>query len=123
MTKSVSRRDVLQRMGFAGLAGALQAAGVPVAFAQQGQQLLVVQWGAAWIDVSRKIVEEFEAKTGDKITWETHAGGAMAIIAKIKPVRSNRIRRGRGVRVGRTRAGEHNHERRVAGLRRGGQNR
>jgi putative spermidine/putrescine transport system substrate-binding protein len=73
-------------MGATGIAGALQAAGIPFAVAQQGEQLLVVQWGAAWIDVSRKIIEGYEAKTGDKITWETHAGGAMAIVAKIKPV-------------------------------------
>ena len=86
MSKSRSRRGVLQGMGMGGLAAALQAAGVPVAWGQQGQQLLVVQWGAAWIDVSRKIVAEYEAKTGDKVAWETHAGGAMAIVAKIKPV-------------------------------------
>ncbi len=54
--------------------------------AAQGQQLIVVQWGAAWIEVSRQIVEPYVAKTGDKIAWELHAGGAMAIVAKVKPV-------------------------------------
>lgn len=53
--------------------------------AQAAEQLLVVQWGAAWIDVSRKIVETYSKDTGDKIAWELHAGGAMAIVAKIQP--------------------------------------
>jgi putative spermidine/putrescine transport system substrate-binding protein len=44
-------------------------------------------WGAAWIDVCRRIAEGLRCcKTGDKIAWELHAGGAMAIVAKIKPV-------------------------------------
>ena len=47
--------------------------GTPAAAAEQ---LLVVQWGAAWIDVSRKIVEAYSKDTGDKIAWELHAGGA-----------------------------------------------
>ena len=33
-----------------------------------------------------EIAEAYVAKTGDKIAWELHAGGAMAIVAKIKPV-------------------------------------
>ena len=86
MSKSMSRRAVVKGMGLSGLAAALQSAGVPVLAQQQGQQLLVVMWGAGWIEVCRKIGGEWEAKTGDKITWETHAGGAMAIVAKIKPV-------------------------------------
>src|SRR3954471_10130965 len=86
MSKSMSRRAVVKGMGLSGLAAALQSAGVPVLAQPQGQQLLVVMWGAAWIEVCRKIGGEWEAKTGDKITWETHAGGAMAIVAKIKPV-------------------------------------
>lgn len=82
-----TRRAVLSGAGIAGLAVALREAGVPVAMAQQqGQQLLVVQWGAAWMEVSRKIVETYTAQSGDKIVWEPHAGGAMAIVAKIKPV-------------------------------------
>ena len=85
MSRAISRRDVLKGAGLAGVAAALQAAGIPVAWAQQGEQLLVVQWGAAWIEVSRKLVEQYAEKSGDKITWETHAGGAMAIVAKIKP--------------------------------------
>ena len=56
-----------------------------LAAAQQGEQLLVVMWGAAWIEVSRKIVDAYVAKTGDKVAWELHAGGAMAIVAKVKP--------------------------------------
>jgi putative spermidine/putrescine transport system substrate-binding protein len=52
----------------------------------KGEQLLVVQWGAAWIEVSRKIVDEYVKTSGDKIAWELHAGGAMAIVGKIKPV-------------------------------------
>jgi putative spermidine/putrescine transport system substrate-binding protein len=87
MTKLVSKRDVLTGASMAGLSAAIQAAGVPTTCAQSpGQQLLVVQWGAAWMEVSRKIVEAYSEKTGDRIVWEAHAGGAMAIVAKIKPV-------------------------------------
>lgn len=87
MMGQVTRRGFVAGSGLAGLAAALEASGVPVAQAQsKGQQLLVVQWGAAWMEVSRKIVEEYAAKSGDKIAWEAHAGGAMAIVAKIKPV-------------------------------------
>ena len=86
MAHRFSRREALAGAGAGGLAAALQAAGVPVAYAQQGQQLLVVMWGAAWMEVSRKIADAYVAKTGDKIVWEAHAGGAMAIVGKIKPV-------------------------------------
>lgn len=87
MSERFSRRAVVRGAAAGGLVGALQAAGVPVSVAQAaGQQLLVVQWGAAWIEVSRKIVEAYTAQSGDKVTWELHAGGAMGIVAKIKPV-------------------------------------
>jgi len=86
MHSKISRRHVVGGLAGSGLLAALQGAGVPVTVAQQGQQLLVVQWGAAWIEISRKIVEEYTAKTGDKVAWELHAGGAMAIVAKVKPV-------------------------------------
>lgn len=50
-----------------------------------GDKLVVVQWGAGWIEVSKKLVEPYMKDTGDQIAWELHAGGAMAIVAKIKP--------------------------------------
>ncbi len=46
--------------------------GARFAPAQAADQLLVVQWGAAWIDVSRKIVEAYSKDSGDKIAWELH---------------------------------------------------
>ena len=85
MAIDISRRGLVKGTGAVGLVGALQAANVPLSVAQQGQQLLVVMWGAAWIEVSRKIVDAYVAKTGDKVVWELHAGGAMAIVAKVKP--------------------------------------
>jgi putative spermidine/putrescine transport system substrate-binding protein len=82
----LSRRDLLKYSGAASLSGIAPFAGMDRARAQQGEQLLVVMWGAAWIEVCRKIVEAYTARTGDKVAWELHAGGAMAIIAKMKPL-------------------------------------
>src|SRR4051812_20166990 len=80
-----SRRELLKISAASGLGSALGLPSTEVAMAQQGEQLLVVMWGAAWIEVSRKIVDAYVAKTGDRIAWELHAGGAMAIVAKVKP--------------------------------------
>src|SRR5438067_2674164 len=79
----LSRRELLKISAASGF-GSLS---LPIEFAaaQQGEQLLVVMWGAAWIEVSRKIVDAYVAKSGDKVAWELHAGGAMAIVAKVKP--------------------------------------
>jgi len=85
MMKSLSRRELLKISAASGLGSALAMPGIDLAAAQQGEQLLVVMWGAAWIEVSRKIVDAYVAKTGDKVAWELHAGGAMAIVAKVKP--------------------------------------
>jgi len=79
----LSRRDLLKVSAASGLVPALGLSGITPAQAQE--QLLVVMWGAAWIEVSRKIVDAYVAKTGDKVAWELHAGGAMGIVAKIKP--------------------------------------
>jgi hypothetical protein len=82
----LSRRDLLKYSGGASLSGIAPFAGMDRARAEQGEQLLVVMWGAAWIEVCRKIVEAYTARTGDKVAWELHAGGAMAIVAKMKPL-------------------------------------
>jgi putative spermidine/putrescine transport system substrate-binding protein len=82
----LSRRNLLRHSTAAGLTATMSLQGLAPALSQQGEQLLVVMWGAAWIDVCRRIAEAYVAKTGDKIAWELHAGGAMAIVAKIKPV-------------------------------------
>ena len=83
MMRGLSRRDLLKVWAASGLAPALGLGSLTPA--QAAEQLLVVMWGAAWIEVSRKIVDAYVAKTGDKVAWELHAGGAMAIVAKIKP--------------------------------------
>jgi hypothetical protein len=81
----LSRRQLLRISAASGLGSAIGLPGMELARAQQGEQLLVVMWGAAWIEVSRKIVDAYAAKTGDRVAWELHAGGAMAIVAKVKP--------------------------------------
>jgi putative spermidine/putrescine transport system substrate-binding protein len=78
--QNLSRRDLIKWTSAAGLAGMTPSS----ALAQRGEQLVVVQWGAAWIEVAKKIADAYVAKTGDRIAWELHAGGAMAIVAKIK---------------------------------------
>ena len=83
MMPMLDRRRFL--IGSAAGAAAALVGGGRIAPASAAEQLLVVQWGAAWIDVSRKIVEAYTKQTGDKVAWELHAGGAMAIVAKIRP--------------------------------------
>jgi putative spermidine/putrescine transport system substrate-binding protein len=78
----ITRRGALA--GGLGL-GAAGLAGASVLAQPRGQQLLVVMWGAQWIEVSRPIGEEWSRSTGDRIAWELHAGGAMAIVGKIRP--------------------------------------
>ena len=73
-----SRRELLKISAASGLGSTMGLPGINLASAQQGEQLLVVMWGAAWIEVSRKIVDAYVAKTGDRVAWELHAGGAMA---------------------------------------------
>jgi spermidine/putrescine-binding protein len=83
MKRWLDRRNFLVGSGLGATAALL--GGGRFSPAQAAEQLLVVQWGAAWIDVSRKIVETYSKDTGDKVAWELHAGGAMAIVAKIRP--------------------------------------
>jgi putative spermidine/putrescine transport system substrate-binding protein len=47
-------------------------------------KLLVVQWGAKWIEVSKEILAEYNKTDGTQVAWELHSGGAAAIVAKIK---------------------------------------
>jgi putative spermidine/putrescine transport system substrate-binding protein len=86
MFNPVSRRDLIKAITATGAATVLPSGASPSFAAPSGQQLVVVQWGAAWIEVSKKIVDAYVQNTGDKIVWELHAGGAMAIVGKIKPV-------------------------------------
>jgi putative spermidine/putrescine transport system substrate-binding protein len=54
--------------------------------AESGQSLLAVQWGAPWIDVTRQITAAYTKQSGDKVAFELHAGGAMAVVAKMRPL-------------------------------------
>ncbi|UPY35686.1 extracellular solute-binding protein [Sediminicoccus sp. KRV36] len=78
-TPAVNRRALL-----GGLA-AMSAAG-PVFAQPRGEQLLVVMWGAQWIEVCRPIGEEWMRASGDRIQWELHAGGAMAVVGRLRPL-------------------------------------
>jgi putative spermidine/putrescine transport system substrate-binding protein len=84
--RELSRRDLLKNSIAVGLAGPAPVIGMPSAALAEGQQLLVVMWGTPWIEVCRQIVDAYDAKTGDRVAWELHAGGAMAIVAKMKPL-------------------------------------
>jgi putative spermidine/putrescine transport system substrate-binding protein len=76
---SIDRRALLAAMAATGASGPL--------FAQpRGEQLLVVMWGAQWIEVCRPIGEEWMRATGDRIQWELHAGGAMAVVGRLRPL-------------------------------------
>jgi putative spermidine/putrescine transport system substrate-binding protein len=76
---SIDRRALLAAMAATGASGQV--------FAQpRGEQLLVVMWGAQWIEVCRPIGEEWMRATGDRIQWELHAGGAMAVVGRLRPL-------------------------------------
>jgi len=72
--------------------GALVSAGAALAMpaltrpAFASDQLLIVQWGAMWIEVSREILEMYLDSTGSdlSVTWEQHSGGSAAILARIQ---------------------------------------
>ena len=78
----LSRRAALAALG----AASTGMGGGPVVAQPRGQQLLVVMWGAQWIEVSRPIGEEWMRATGDRISWELHAGGAMAVVGRLRPL-------------------------------------
>jgi spermidine/putrescine-binding protein len=76
----ISRRDFTK----AALIGAGVAGSGMWRPALAADQLLVVQWGAQWIAVSKEIVKAYNKKHDTRIAWELHSGGAAAIVAKIK---------------------------------------
>jgi putative spermidine/putrescine transport system substrate-binding protein len=80
MTVSMNRRSLLAAMS----AAAATSAG-PVFGQARGEQILVVMWGAQWIEVCRPIGEEWLRATGDRVQWELHAGGAMGIVGRMRP--------------------------------------
>jgi len=69
---------------------ALATAGVALATplfvrpASAADRLMVVQWGAPWIDVSKEIAEKYNQTHNTQIAWELHSGGSAAVVAKIK---------------------------------------
>ncbi len=82
MSITLGRRELVGALG-----AAMAAAGGGPVFAQpRGEQLLVVMWGAQWIEVCRPIGEEWMRRTGDRIQWELHAGGAMAVVGRLRPI-------------------------------------
>ena len=82
MSITLGRRELVGALG-----AAVAAAGGGPVFAQaRGEQLLVVMWGAQWIEVCRPIGEEWMRRTGDRIQWELHAGGAMAVVGRLRPI-------------------------------------
>jgi putative spermidine/putrescine transport system substrate-binding protein len=79
---STDKRAFLTSMAAMAAAGASG----PVFAQPRGEQLLVVMWGAQWIEVCRPIGEEWMRATGDRIQWELHAGGAMAVVGRLRPL-------------------------------------
>ncbi|MCS0494558.1 extracellular solute-binding protein [Ancylobacter sp. MQZ15Z-1] len=73
----------------AGLAAAGPFAGGLIRPASAAERLLVVQWGAQWIEVSKQIAADFNKTNDTQIAWELHSGGSAAVIAKIKAVWPN----------------------------------
>jgi putative spermidine/putrescine transport system substrate-binding protein len=61
--------------------GVLAAPSLGVRRTRAAEQLTAVQWGGNYIKVSKEIVAE---KPNLDVTWELHAGGAAAILGKVK---------------------------------------
>jgi len=80
-----SRRDFMRTagLGAAGLYGLGTAPGL-IRTAEARERLLVVQWGAQWIEATQAIVEDYNKEYDDRIAFELHSGGAFAVVAKIK---------------------------------------
>lgn len=79
---SITRR----RFGRGALATAGAALATPalVRPAVAAERLLVVQWGAQWIEVSKKILEMYQEENDIQVAWELHSGGSAAVVARIK---------------------------------------
>ncbi len=83
MTSLTRRRFTQGMLASSGAALTMPALTRP-AFA--ADRLLIVQWGAMWIDVSRQILDKYLEETGSdvRVAWEQHSGGAAAILARIQ---------------------------------------
>lgn len=65
MTSGLTRRQWMKGAALAGTAAAVAGPGLVRPAQAAGTNLMVVQWGAAWIDVSKKIVAPYEKETGE----------------------------------------------------------
>ena len=65
-------------------AGAALATPMLVRPARAAERLLVVQWGAQWIEVSKEILEKYNETHDLEVAWELHSGGSAAVVARIK---------------------------------------
>lgn len=81
LTRRTFTQAALAGMGLAGT-GAL-APGL-ITPAQAADRLLVVQWGAQWIEVSKEILAKYQEDHDTQVAWELHSGGSAAVLAKIK---------------------------------------
>jgi putative spermidine/putrescine transport system substrate-binding protein len=81
---NISRRD-FNKAALAGLGAGVGMAGSGLLRpALAADQLLVVQWGAQWIEVSKEILKEYNKSDPTRVAWELHAGGSAAVVAKVK---------------------------------------
>ncbi|MFC5068532.1 extracellular solute-binding protein [Flaviflagellibacter deserti] len=82
---SITRRTFTQgALAGSGLAmGGLMAPGM-IRPAVAADRLMVVQWGAQWIDVSKQLLTKYQQTSDTQVAWELHSGGAAAVVAKIK---------------------------------------
>ena len=76
---TISRRGFMQGASALGLMAGTGVSLGREAFAKE--TLTAVEWGPPWIDGSKKVAAKWDKAD---ITWELHAGGAAAILGKIK---------------------------------------
>lgn len=90
MVSSITRRNFTKTaLAGAGLATTGLAMPSLIRPAAAADRLLVVQWGAQWIEVSKEIVKKYNETKDTRIAWELHSGGSAAVVAKIKAVWPN----------------------------------
>lgn len=82
--RPVNRREWL-RWGI-GTAGALAASGVSGRLGAQAKKepIAITMWGGPYLDGARPLYEEFTKRTGIAVNVELHAGGAAAVVSRIK---------------------------------------
>ena len=81
----LTRTDLLKYGAALGLSAAAARSSPAFArsFASEAESITAITWGDPYIDITRKIADEWSKRTGIRVKWELHQGGASTVLAKI----------------------------------------